>query len=157
MTELNEKCERSQHDVDVIKEIEDYNIPHKIHTVNRDGDKFFITCPECDNMDLTSLTVLGCKRCHTQFTLYFEDGYDTIDFDSASIGNPSYFDNKLKLIELDGKKRKVLYGRNNQKIDDIKSKYPNAKIVTLCKDLQKDGKDAHGHGKYKRYALIPLN
>lgn len=50
---------------------------------------------------------------------------------------------------------KILYGRNEHRLSELKEKYPNMKVVTLTRDLR-GGHDAHGHGKYKKYALIPL-
>ena len=39
----------------------------------------------------------------------------------------------------------------------MKEKYPDMKITTLYRDLQKDGKDGHGHKRYRKYVLIPLD
>jgi len=157
---MSDVCESTRKEIDVVKEIEGYGQHQHIFTVNRDGDLYYIECPECHSTALTSKRLLGCKSCHTRFSLYFEDGFRSLSVITNS-GTVSGSNGKIKLLELKPKAyfKSQLLGRNDnpKAMSDLKKKYPDLKVIILNKDLQKDGKDAHGHQQYKRYALIPLD
>lgn len=149
--------EQSKVEVDIVSEIEGYGQQQSISTVNRDGDLFYIECPECHSTDLNSKRIISCKSCHTHFSIYLEDGFKSISVltEHGTIGNHKEV---IKLMELKpGDYSKVnLLGRNEGRLNEIKEKYPDMKVIKLYKDLQKNGKDAHYHDEYKRYAIIPL-
>lgn len=157
MLDTNESTKK---DLDIIKEIESYGQHQDVLTANRDGDLYYIECPSCHSTELNSKRLIACKNCHTHFSVYLEDGFRTFKVITNS-GTVSGSDGEIKLLELKpGNYFKVeLLGRNNKFsiISNLKKKYPDLKIVTLERDLGEDGKDAHGHSKYKRYALIPLD
>lgn len=140
----------------ITEELEAYGNHQSLWYVNRDGDKCYIECPDCHNMDLTSLRVLGCSYCHTRFTVYPEDGirYQSLvtEMGRCSAGG------ELRIVgkEKDAHFKQILYPRNYEKAAEIVQMWPHAEIVTLQRDLQKDGKDAHGHALYKKYVLIPI-
>ena len=150
--------EQSKVEVDVVSEIESYGQHQSILTVNRDGDKFYIECPECHSTDLNSKRIISCRSCHTHFSVYLEDGFRSISV-LTSFGTIGSYKEAIKLMELKpGDYFKVnLLGRNESRLNKIKEKYPDMKVIKLYRDLQKNGKDAHDHAKYKRYAIIPLD
>jgi hypothetical protein len=148
------ECERQETDIKyTVNDLKKEKSQHitKMHCANRDGDLYYINCPDCKCTDLKERTVLMCKNCGTHFNLYFEDGHKELlvrDYSEQTdkrlvIGtfddDGDYFQEwyiitpKIESYNLPFKKKKALY-----------------------KDLQDNGKDGHGHHKYKRYALIPL-
>ena len=155
-----ETCENVSSERDVVKEIENYGNTRKLAVINRDGDKYYAECPSCHSTDLNGQRLLSCKSCHTHFQAYYEDGFHfmNVDTDHGSISSSS---GEVKVIELepDAYFKKILHGRNDypEHIDKLRVKYPDMKILKIARDLGKDGKDAHGHAKYKRFALIPLD
>lgn len=151
--------ENKQLQFDVVKEIENYNHRATLLIVDRDGENFFIECPDCHSTDLNSMRLISCKKCHTHFTLYFEDGFK--DQDVFTDGYPVSDREKVKIIALKGKNdyfKHILYPKydNDGDLKKLKDKYPEMRIITIYRDLH-NGKDAHQHQKYKKYALIPLN
>ncbi len=150
-TEANKKS--------LIDEIEGYGQHQSIYAANRDGDLFYIECPSCHSTDLNTKRIMSCRKCHTHFSLYLEDGFQTFPAitQSGSI-NPLHGGNEIKLAKLkpgDYFLTNIL-GRNVTRIDELKAKYPDLKIVKLGRDLS-NGTDAHGHAEYKRFVLIPLD
>ena len=143
----------------IVEEIEGYGNRQDLVVIDRDGDKYFAECPSCHSTDLNGQRLLSCRTCHTHFQPYYEDGvsFYRVDTEHGSISN----NEEIKLIELkpDAYFKKILYGRNDypERLEELKEKYPNLKVLKIARDLQKDGKDAHGHHNYKRYALIPLD
>ena len=138
----------------ISKELEGYKNNTSLHVVNRDGDLFYIECPNCHNTELISRRFFGCKHCMENFSVYCEDGlkYYSInsDFGSLSSGDT------IKLIRL---KRNdyfcvPLYGRNEKRIEELKKEYPDMEIINLYRDLQNDNKDAHSHCEYKRFTIF---
>ena len=127
--------------------------------VNRDGDKYYIECPKCHGLELASRRMFSCKGCFTHFELYLEDGYvrKSVDVESGSL---NAYSDEISYIELepDDYFAKVLYGRNDHEkpLKELMEKYPDMKICRIKKDLR-NGKDAHGHEKYERFAIIPLD
>jgi len=160
MSDTQDNEESTKQDLDIIKEIEGYGQHQDISVVNRDGDLYYIECPECHSTDLTARRLLTCRDCHTTFNLYFEDGYQRFSV-ITNFGRVDGYNGKMKLMELKPNAyfKTQLLGRNDKAtaLNEIKKKYPDMKIITLYRDLSKNGKDAHDHAKYKRYALIPLD
>jgi hypothetical protein len=153
----NNKCEQTTINQETFKEeIDRYGQHQNIITANRDGDLFYIECPECHSTDLNSNRLICCRNCHTFFSLYFEDGFKVF-WTETNNGTIHGYDNKIKLIQL--KKNdvflKYLMPRNEHRIEELKKDYPDLKVITLMRDF-KDGTDGHKHEKYKKYALIPL-
>lgn len=150
-TEANKKS--------LVEEIEGYGQHQDILTANRDGDLFYIECPTCHSTDLNTKRIVSCRDCHTHFSLYFEDGlksFPTIT-QSGAIA-PMHGGVEIKLLKLkpgDYFLTNVL-GRNAAHIDELKTKYPDLKVVKLKRDLH-NGTDAHNHQQYKRFVLIPLD
>lgn len=159
MTDNNE-CESSKPRKSIVEEVEDYSHGERLMIVNRDGDEYYIECPECHSSSLNAQHIFGCKKCFTRFQLYLEDGFSQEMVETEFNGISSGLNGEIKVIELkpDAYFKKILYGRNDypETIDELREKYPDLKIKTYKRDLR-DGNDAHGHGKYKRYALIPLD
>lgn len=149
--------ESSRKERTIVEELESYGRTQDLHIVNRDGDQFYIECPECHGTELTTSRTFGCKNCHTQFTLYLEDGYKSLRV-LSEIGSVGSYDD-VKLINLRGNDyfNHELYGRNDHPhtIEEIKKTYPDAKVIRIGKDLH-DGKDAHGHAEYKKFVIIPV-
>jgi hypothetical protein len=97
-----------------IKEVyKDYlkSLTYEPHYIDRDGDLFRVSCPECGSGNLSYLMggFFVCGRKHL-FHVYPEDGVRA--------------DSELS----DDKKKRV-----------------------LGDDLQKDGRDSHGHGEYEYF------
>jgi hypothetical protein len=116
---------------------------------NRDGDLYYIECPECSCVDLKAKRIMMCRSCGQHFSLYFEDG--SRNFDVRQFGS-TFSDKEVKIILLEEKDKEwhVPFPRHN-----IESMEP-VKIKTLYRDLN-DGKDGHGHERYRKFALIPLD
>ena len=117
----------------IVEEIDGYSESQELMTVNRDGDKFYIECPECHSTDLDKQRIFGCKDCHTRFTVYLEDGFDSIDVDTDFGSLGSY--EGIKVVALKGDDSgfgdyKVLHGRNQRDgvLEEIRKKYP--KIIS---------------------------
>lgn len=151
------KCEHSASDKEPLAvELEGYKKEHTLLAADRDGDLYFIECPECHSLDIHTIRLFACRCCHTFFKVYTEDGLRvlTVENDFGSIGS---YGNELKLLKLspEADTHKILFGRNEHRLSELKEKYPKMKVVTLERDLH-GGHDAHGHEKYKKYALIPL-
>jgi nitrate/TMAO reductase-like tetraheme cytochrome c subunit len=132
----------------------------KLTIINRDGDNFFVECPNCHSTDLNGQRILSCRSCHTHFQPYYEDGCTTFNVETDH-GTISAND-VISVIGLKGKDdyfKKILHGRNDyeEKLNKLKEKYPNLKVIRIYRDLQKNGKDSHGHERYRRFALIPLD
>jgi len=111
------------------------------YAINRDGDLFFVECPICHRQDCLEpedSRVRGVFRCQFRdckhlFEVYTEDGVKTI-FDHRE-GNLESKD----ILVLDGDKLRA--GIN----DDAPwwwRRYP------IYRDLQENGRDAHGHRPY---------
>ena len=62
--------------LDNITELEGYGYLQTLWIVNRDGDRYYIECPDCHTTNLNNIRLFGCKSCHTRFTIYGEDGID---------------------------------------------------------------------------------
>ena len=143
---------------DIVTEIENYGHHQEILAVDRDGDLFYIECPNCHSTDLNTKSLIACRKCHTFFNIYFEDGFHkyTVFTDFGEING---YDNKIKLIQLKPKDyfKFKLHGKNENKLSKLKEKYPDMKVITLYRDLGDDGMDAHRHEKYRKYAIIPLD
>ena len=158
---INETKEQEQKQHDVVAEIEGYGNQESIVAINRDGDLFFVECPVCHSTDIQSRRILACRSCHEHFMPYYEDGCQTINVDNEFGSVRPNSEGKVCLIELKKNDyfKKVLLGRNDKPevLAKIKAKYPEMRVLRLPADLQKNGKDAHGHKSYKRYALIPLD
>jgi hypothetical protein len=155
----NNPEQSSRQPVDIVAEVKGYRQTQYVHAVNRDGDMHFIECPECHTTNVNSLRLFGCKKCHTRFSLYGEDGFQTYCVESES-GTVNPFDKKITLLRLKSNDwfLKNHLPRNDGTLDDLKKEFPDMKVIKLYQDLDRiSGKDAHGHEKYKRYALIPLN
>lgn len=144
---------------DIASELESYGQLQDLIIIDRDGDKFYVECPSCHSTELNTMRIVSCKHCHSHFVPYYEDGCSTLKIftDMGSLGN--YDELAVISLEKDSYFKHILHGRNDKKscIDKLKEKYPFMKIMRIRKDLGKDGKDAHGHSKYKRFALIPLD
>ncbi len=123
----------------------------KLKCANRDGDLYYINCPDCDCTDLQKISLYMCRTCGTHFDLYHEDGRKEI-----LLRDYPYQTERRMLIGTFDKEGD--YFEEWFKITPRIESYnlPFLRTKTLYKDLQKDGKDGHGHHKYKRYALIPL-
>ncbi len=138
------------------KVLEGYGHHTSIHYVSRDGDKHFIECPECHSTELNVIKIMRCKCCHTSFSLNFEDGFynQSVITDMGSVSSQE----EVKLIALDKDKDyfKHIVHPKFQDVD-FKKHFPNSEVLILRRDLQTNGKDAHDHAKYKRYAIIPLD
>jgi len=144
----------------IIEEIESYSHAQTLLAINRDGDKYYVECPSCNSTSLNKNTLLSCKTCHTHFQPYYEDGLISYNVDTESNGiNGSMGEIKILEVKPDAYFKQILLGRNDypEHLEKLREKYPDMKVIKLSKDLQPDGKDAHGHEKYKRYALIPLD
>ncbi|KKN07042.1 hypothetical protein LCGC14_1071210 [marine sediment metagenome] len=117
---------------------------------NRDGDLHYIECPECSCVDLKPKRIMMCKDCGQHFSLYFEDGFKS--FDVKKFWHTFDKEKQVKIIHLQSNDMEwhVPYPRH-----DIDSMEP-AEIKILYKDL-KNGKDGHGHQRYRKFALIPLD
>lgn len=142
----------------IVHELENYHYRQTLVTVNRDGDRYYVECPQCHSTDLNTQRITSCRRCHTHFTFHSEDGVANIkvqaDFSSISAGG------EVTLLQLGGSKDyfyRELLPRNSKCIDDLRQTYPNLKVTRLHRDLQEDGKDAHSHAPYKRFVLVPLD
>lgn len=135
MSECETTCDAARSRRDIVEELESYGHYQHLWIVNRDGDKFYIECPDCHNTDLTSKRIYGCTKCHTQFTVHPEDGtsYQTLITEMG----PSRGREEIKIIGKgqDSYFKQVLYPRNYSKIDEIKKSWPNAHITTLSNDL----------------------
>jgi len=146
----------TQKRVSIIKEVEGYKNNTDLYAVNRDGDLFYIECPNCHNVELIKRTFFGCKHCMENFSVYCEDGlrHYPVNSDFGSLSSRD----TIKLIQLKDNDYFYipLYGRNEKRVNGLKGKYPNMKIINLDRDLQNDNRDAHGHCKYKRFAIIRL-
>ncbi len=152
-------CEQQASRIDIVTEVKGYHQTQHVYTVNRDGDLFFIECPECHTTDINAVRVFGCRKCHTRFSLYAEDGIDSLCVETES-GTVTPSDNEIKLLQL--KKGdyflKNHLPRNDGQIATLKAAFPEMKVIKLHRDFnKKSGKDAHDHERYRRYALIPLN
>lgn len=152
--EDNKETEQCKPQQTIKEELGSYDEKHSLFVANRDGDLYYVECPECSGTDLTQFRLLGCKRCHTRFSVYFEDGFKS--FEVQADGNISSYD-KLKLVQPDPQDSSyfIWHGRNADRIEELKSHYPMAKVITLLKDY-KNGKDGHGHEEYSKYVLIPI-
>ena len=142
---------------DIIEEIESYGQHQDIITANRDGDLFYVECPECHSTDLNAKRIIACRKCHTFFSVYFEDGFYRHSV-LTEFGSINGYDNKITLLKLKPNDyfKTVLLPRNRKTLSRIKEKYPDLEVIVFYRDLH-DGKDAHGHQKYRRYALVPLD
>ena len=122
----------------------------RVHCANRDGDLFYIECPDCHCVDLKAKRMMMCRECGQHFSLYFEDGHKS--FDIKKLGKTFSGDKEFDIIKLDSNDWHwyVPYPRHN-----VESMQP-AEIKILRRDLN-GGEDAHGHERYRRYALIPLD
>lgn len=152
----SETCVNQQ--PNIIDELESYGNLQTLWHVNRDGDKHFVECPDCHTTDLNAVRLFGCKKCHTRFTVYAEDGIDSIRVYTQlsairSGGEPIKIVGKEKSTYF----QQILYPRNYNKIEKIKQKWPEANIQIFVPDLRKNGMDAHSHEFYKRFVLLPLN
>lgn len=143
----------------LVEELENYRNEHVITAANRDGDLFYVECPECGSLDLNIRRFVACRNCHTFFSLYFEDGMKRIDVENDFSSISAHGEN-LKLISLDSQDhvKKILYGRNKNRLGELKEKYPDAKVMTLYRDFNPKTKmDGHNHHQYRRFAIIPLD
>jgi hypothetical protein len=151
-----DNCEKSDLG-SLIDEVEGYKQEHTLQVVNRDGDLYYVECPECHGVDLHTIELFACRSCHTFFKAYTEDGLITFTVENEGGGLGTY-GKKVKLLKLlfSHDTYKILHGRNEHRLSELESKYPELQVITLERDLNKIGCDAHGHSKYKKYALIPL-
>ena len=154
----NEETTSSAKRESLVEEIEKYGNQQNLICANRDGDLYFIECPKCHSTDLNTQRLIGCRYCHTRFSLYFEDGMRIFHLDNE-MGTASPSNGRIKIIELkkDDYFSKILLPRNEKRLNELKEKYPDFKVIILNKDLRKDGKDAHGHHKYESFALVPID
>jgi len=139
-----------------------YNYHHKQNLLcaNRDGDLYYIECPSCHSTDVHRRTFVGCRSCHTQFQLYFEDGIRTIDIrtdlSNLSAREDAHFV-EIKRPNRHSTEAHIWHPRNEKRFEELLKSHPEAKKLTLYRDLQIDGKDGHGHELYRRFAIIPLD
>ncbi len=159
---MSDNCERGceaqqSSKTGIVAEVQEYKQKQDVHAVNRDGDLYFIECPECHTTDVNMLKMFGCRKCHTRFSVYPEDGFKWFCVETE-FGDVHAFDNTIKLLQLrpDDYFLKDLLPRNSGQLKELRKAFPNMKVIELSRDLH-EGKDAHGHQKYKKYALIPLN
>lgn len=153
------QCEQASGESDIVAEVKSYRQLQDVHAVNRDGDLYFIECPECHTTNVNALKLFGCKSCHTRFSLYGEDGFKSFRVESES-GPVSAHSNRIHLLQLKTGDYfvKEHLPRNDGQLGELKKAFPEMKVIELSRDFRSDtGKDAHGHQRYKRYALIPLN
>ena len=155
----NCSCETSEsHRKDINEELESYQNDQDLFVVNREGDKYYIECPECHSTNIQSRRFFSCCKCHTHFQAYLEDGFSIhrVLMQGGSINT----NEEIKLVYLKPSDYfcHIIYGRNDRPeiIDKIKAKHPEAKIVKIARDLRR-GKDAHGHSRYNRFVMIPLS
>lgn len=161
-SEGNCECEASSSSRPPIDQ-ELYNYHHKqtLLCANRDGDLYYIECPSCHSTNVHRRTFVGCRSCHTQFQLYFEDGCRTQDI-HTDLSNLSARGDKTEFVEIKRPNRRVTdahiwHPRNEKRFKELQDSHPEARKLTLYRDLQKDGKDGHGHSPYTRFAIIPLD
>lgn len=152
-------CEQQKPRLAIVDEVKGYSQTQTVHVVNRDGDLYFIECPECHTTDINAQRIFGCRKCHVRFCVYAEDGISSFCVQTES-GTVTPFDKKIKILQL--KKGDYFHKnhlpRNDGQMSTLKAAFPEMKVITLYRDFQKEsGKDAHGHERYRRYALIPLN
>jgi len=138
------------------QELEGYHSVQTLITVNRDGDWFYVECPRCHGTDLHRDWYVACRNCHTFFDLNPEDGLKTIQVANQYGHVSAYEDIKLVKLDPNDDQYKIIYGRNKDRLQELKEKYPNLEIRIMERDLR-NGKDAHGHSQYHRYAVIPLD
>lgn len=151
-------CEQGRKEI--IEELESYGNLQHFWYANRDGDKYFIECPECHQTNLNAIRLFGCTSCHTRFTVYPEDGISMTCLYTEMHSVRRCGKEPITVVSLNKKDayfRQILYGRNSGKKEEIIEKCPGSEIKEFKPDLQKNGKDAHGHEPYKRYILIPID
>lgn len=136
------------------QELDSYGNSQTLHTVNRDGDHHFIECPECHSTDLKKRTLFACRDCMTHFSVHEEDGLSRFPL-FTEMGSLKA-DKEITVVMMDGDDFfwYPIYGRNSGRIDELKEFNPQFRKI--IKDLRK-GSDAHGHSRYKRFAIIPLD
>jgi len=129
-----------------------YDDKFDLHCANRDGDLFFIECPSCHHVDLKAKKILMCRDCGQHFVPYFEDGHKIIK-NVKKFGKTLY--DEVRLVTFDKKDDYFKVWHVPYPRHDIKGMNPN-EIIYLRRDLRKDMKDGHGHEKYKKFLLIPV-
>jgi len=158
MEEQSEQPHPREHIAD---ELGRYGQSQEMSVVNRDGDRYYVECPGCGSTDLKPRRFLACRDCQTCFFVYTEDGLTTYDVLAESKGVRGYGETiRLVKLETNNDFYKVWLPRNIGRFKELQERYPDARVVTLSRDLEKkDGKamDAHGHEIYRRFVMIPLD
>lgn len=153
----NETSEGEQRERDLLEELKGYGHESTLWVVNRGGDLYFIECPACHSIEVDKEVLFGCRCCKGYFDVNPEDGFRAIRV-LTDLGPVRSYDKKIKLIGLkqDPYAHQQVYGRNERKLKELLERCPEAKILIINRDLHA-GRDAHGHSRYNRYALIPLD
>ena len=119
---------------------------YSIYAVNRDGDLGYIECPDCHKIDLKKKIVFMCKDCGQHFMIDTEDGIKNFPT-YAGIGVSA--SGTIKLVkEQDGYFSTYVMPREYNNITR------EMKVNELWRDLQPNGKDAHGHDYYRKVNII---
>ena len=140
------------------EELSGYKHTVTLHMADRDGDRYYVECPECHSMrDIRAKRIMACGSCFTHFNLYFEDGHRRIDLTTQDPWISG--GDEIKVLWTKGKREGtpyILYGRNNHKnrLDKLRETYPDMYIETIERDLH-GGMDAHGHERYTTYDVKP--
>jgi ribosomal protein L37AE/L43A len=122
---------------------------YSIYAVNRDGDLGYIECPDCHKLDLKKKTIFMCKDCGQHFMIYTEDG---IKYFPTYVGIGISASGAIKLVkEKDGHFSTYVMPREYNSITK------EMKVTELWRDLQSNGKDAHGHDFYRKVNIIKEN
>ena len=109
---------------DIIEELKSYGNLQDLWYVNRDGDKFFIECPECHTTDLNAIRLFGCKSCHTRFHVYGEDGISSTCLYTQMSAARRYGKDPITVVSLQKNDyfKHILYGRNSNKKEEFKNR-----------------------------------
>jgi hypothetical protein len=100
---MNENGCDHKDDRSLAEELESYKNRQKIHAADRDGDLYVIECPDCGSTDLNVARFFGCKKCHTRFSVYTEDGLREFELETG-FGEARVYDEGLNMIALNPEK-----------------------------------------------------
>lgn len=142
-------CEASSNkDRNIIPQLDERQ---DIFCANRDGDLYYIECPECHSTDINRPHMFMCRDCGTFFDLYKEDGIKSYFGVKVNWTIKDY--EKMTIITDD---RGIYYSPFERQQAQLKKELGASfkREETICRDLRKNGKDAHGHQKYQKFLVI---
>ena len=123
-----------------------------IFCANRDGDLYYIECPECHSTDLKRPHMFMCRDCGTFFYLYTEDGIKNYWW--VRVNHTIRNQDKEIIIMTDERGRH--YSPFERQQEQLKKELGDSlkRTEIIYRDLRENGKDAHRHQKYQKFLVI---